>query len=55
MENLGQTRATTAENNNDFDLCGRILIVLSYILVVVTFPVAAFYCINVNLVVFRRC
>ncbi|CAF0810261.1 unnamed protein product [Adineta steineri] len=35
------------DDNNDFDTCGWILIVFSYILVVITFPLAAFYCINV--------
>jgi hypothetical protein len=36
------------EENDGFDICGRVLIVLSYILVVITFPIAAFYCINVS-------
>ncbi|UJR16621.1 hypothetical protein I4U23_003521 [Adineta vaga] len=34
-------------NENDFDLCGWILIICSYILIVITFPVTVFFCINV--------
>ena len=34
-------------NDGDFDICGWILIICSYILVIITFPIAAFFCINV--------
>ena len=34
-------------DENDYDLCGRILIVLSYILVGITAPFAICFCINV--------
>ena len=30
-----------------FDVCGWILIVCSYILVIISFPITAFFCINV--------
>ncbi|UJR14703.1 hypothetical protein I4U23_001696 [Adineta vaga] len=35
------------EETTNFDACGWILIVVSYILVTLTFPIAAFFCINV--------
>lgn len=31
-----------------FDACGWILIIVSYFLVVITFPITAFFCINVR-------
>ncbi len=34
-------------NENNFDICGQILIICSYILVVITFPITAFFCIKV--------
>jgi hypothetical protein len=33
---------------SSFGACGWILIVCSYILVVITFPITAFFCINVS-------
>ena len=36
------------EENEGFDACGWILIILSYFLVIITFPIAAFYCTNVS-------
>jgi hypothetical protein len=36
------------ENDGSFDACGWILIVLSYILVVLTFPIAVCFCTNVS-------
>jgi hypothetical protein len=32
---------------NSFDLCGWILIICSYILMIISFPVTVFFCINV--------
>ncbi len=34
-------------NENDFDICGRILIICSYILVVITFPITVCFCMKV--------
>jgi hypothetical protein len=34
-------------NETGFGVCGWILIVCSYILVIITFPITAFFCINV--------
>ena len=36
----------TSEEN--FSLCAWILIILSYILIILTFPITVFYCINVR-------
>ncbi len=36
------------EADDGFGVCGWILIVLSYFLVVITFPVAVFFCLNVS-------
>jgi hypothetical protein len=33
---------------SNFDLCGWILIIGSYILVVITFPITIFFCIHVG-------
>jgi hypothetical protein len=38
--------------NDGFDICGWVLIILSYMLVVITFPIAAFFCVNVSLGIF---
>lgn len=35
--------------DDGFDACGWLLIIMSYLLVVITFPIAAFFCINVRL------
>ncbi len=45
---LNKISCVEREVNEGFDTCGWILIVLSYILVAITFPLAAFYCIHVS-------
>jgi len=35
------------QEESNFDCCGWALIICSYILVVLTFPLTAFFCINV--------
>ena len=42
------TRSSGEENNSGFGCCGWVLIVCSYILVVLCFPVAACFCLNVS-------
>lgn len=46
-ENIGQRKTESDAANGGFDCCGQILIILSYFLVIITFPVAVFYCVNV--------
>ncbi|UJR32043.1 hypothetical protein I4U23_019510 [Adineta vaga] len=45
--NIAMNDELDKPNESGFDLCGWIIIIFSYILIVLTFPITLFFCINV--------